>query len=96
MGPTALHGMLITKQGSVFAFGQNDVGQLGLNDNKKRTHPRLVDVSDRIVDAACGQKHTLLLSEMGKVFVMGKNDCGQLGTCSSRIALLLSRVSGPA
>lgn len=85
MGPTALHGMLITKQGSVFAFGQNDVGQLGLNDNKKRTHPRLVDVSDRIVDAACGQKHTLLLSEMGKVFVMGKNDCGQLGLGSEKI-----------
>lgn len=79
MGATALHGMLITKQGSVFAFGQNDSGQLGLNDEKKRSAPRLVDVSEKIVDAACGQKHTLLLSKSGAVFVMGKNDCGQLG-----------------
>lgn len=30
MGPSSLSGFLITKQGSAFAFGRNDAGQLGL------------------------------------------------------------------
>eukprot|EP00041_Stephanoeca_diplocostata_P030608 m.932265 g.932265 ORF g.932265 m.932265 type:complete len:585 (-) comp23787_c1_seq12:1873-3627(-) len=86
MGPSALSGFLITKQGSAFAFGRNDAGQLGLGDEKTRSFPRKVNVEARIVNAACGRRHALLLGEDGQVYACGKNDAGQLGIGKPKVA----------
>jgi alpha-tubulin suppressor-like RCC1 family protein len=80
MGPAALHGVVITKQGTAFSFGRNESGQLGLGDEKTRTYPRMIqNLGDKIIDAACGARHTLLLGASGKVYSCGKNTSGQLG-----------------
>ena len=36
------HTVLITKRGTVYAFGDNDEGQLGTGDLKKRLVPTLI------------------------------------------------------
>eukprot|EP00035_Acanthoeca_spectabilis_P020845 m.434863 g.434863 ORF g.434863 m.434863 type:complete len:581 (-) comp17780_c0_seq1:1385-3127(-) len=86
MGPVALHGVLITKQGSAFTFGRNDCGQLGLGDDKTRSFPRKVDIDAKIVNAACGQRHTLFLTDSGEVYACGKNEAGQLGVGRPKLA----------
>lgn len=59
--------------------GRNDCGQLGLGDDKTRSFPRKVDIDAKIVNAACGQRHTLFLTDSGEVYACGKNEAGQLG-----------------
>mgnify|MGYP006418948785 CR=1 FL=1 len=67
--------------GSVFSFGINSSGQLGLNDTGPRNLPtRILSLSDIcITSIACGHAHSLFLSEDGHVFACGANDHGQCG-----------------
>lgn len=86
MGPTALHGVILTKQGTAFSFGRNESGQLGLGDEKTRSFPRMIqNMADKIIDAACGARHTLLLGASGKVYTCGKNNSGQLGVGDAKM-----------
>ncbi|TYZ63890.1 hypothetical protein PybrP1_006253, partial [[Pythium] brassicae (nom. inval.)] len=70
---------------SVFGFGQNAYGELGLGDVADRNAPTRVAFCDgrRVVDVACGNEQTVLLCESGDVFACGYNDSGQCGTGST-------------
>lgn len=68
------------KSGSVYTFGQNDVGQLGLsNDVPEKGRPTKVEELDNCVQICCGGMHTLSLSNTGSVFSFGCDDEGALG-----------------
>ena len=75
--------MALTSDGKVFAWGENDSGQLGDGTTTNRTTPVAVDMSGalwaRAVTAiAAGDVHTVALTSDGKVFAWGDN-VGQLG-----------------
>jgi alpha-tubulin suppressor-like RCC1 family protein len=84
IGPSSYHGVMISNQGTVFSFGRNDQGQLGLGDTISRPSPRKLQLTHRVVDAACGRRHTILLLADGTVMAMGLNTSGQLGIGSSK------------
>lgn len=69
----------VTDDGSVYSWGQNDVGQLGDFNTTNMPYPALV-FSDSIVDVKCGTAHVVALKSDGVVITWGKNTNGQLGT----------------
>ena len=69
---------------SIYSFGYNSHGQLGLNDQLERSAPRPVRALPsnhiRAIIAACGSSHSLIVDQHGGVFSWGSNAHGQLGT----------------
>lgn len=73
------HTLVLLKNGSVFAFGWNEDGQLGLESSKTRQVP----IPKKIVKISAGALFSAALSETGKLFVWGSGEQGQLGLGNS-------------
>jgi len=69
----------IKANGTLWAWGANSVGQLGLGDWETRTTPSVIgtDSDWSVVDA--GQYHTIALKTNGIIWSWGYNGKGQLG-----------------
>ncbi|XP_024138390.1 probable E3 ubiquitin-protein ligase HERC4 isoform X2 [Oryzias melastigma] len=76
----------LSVSGSVFGWGRNDCGQLGLGDSRDRNAPTSVDSLNlkKTVSISCGKDHTAVLTKHGTVFTFGSGQFGQLGHNSSR------------
>ena len=65
------HTVCVTEDGSVFAFGANMNGQLGLGDTENRLVPTLLRgelASKSVVQVAAGGDRTVFMTSDGKVF----------------------------
>ena len=75
--------IFLSDTGLIYSYGKNTKGQLGLEDYKERNTPTLNELlvrdGERIIDVACGFKHTIALGVNGKVFSWGSNSNGQCG-----------------
>jgi alpha-tubulin suppressor-like RCC1 family protein len=85
--------MVLARDGTIYAFGRNDYGQLGngMTDNSM-TAVRVLkgeyngtmylgdDPKNRVVAIANGDYQSLALTEDGSLYAWGHNDRGQLGT----------------
>ena len=70
----------IAENGSVWAWGRNDYGQLGLGDGEMRDAPEELAL-DGVVQVAAGDYHTLFLTADGQVYGAGcSEDYDQLAT----------------
>lgn len=68
-----------TKYGNLLSCGQNEVGQLGFNDNViEKTRPALVvdETECKVIDISAGGMHSLYLTTNGEVWSFGCNDEG--------------------
>jgi hypothetical protein len=67
--------------GALYAWGHNDVAQLGNNSLTNRSTPALVAVPAgvRFVSLSAGNDHTLAVTATGAVYAWGSNATGQLG-----------------
>ncbi|XP_065295505.1 probable E3 ubiquitin-protein ligase HERC4 isoform X2 [Dermacentor albipictus] len=77
----ATHSVGLTPSGTVFVWGRNSCGQLGLSDQRDRVHPTVLKPlrSQRIKHICCGENHTAALTADGGVFTFGAGTYGQLG-----------------
>lgn len=77
----ATHSVGLTPSGTVFVWGRNSCGQLGLSDQRDRLHPTVLKPlrSQRIKHVCCGENHTAALTADGGVFTFGAGTHGQLG-----------------
>ena len=75
------HSFAVSLSGTVFGWGRNDHGQLGLGDLTNRTSPTLLkSLRTQDVRYVCaGKYHTAALTANGRVFTFGLNSSGQLG-----------------
>ncbi|XP_029986375.1 probable E3 ubiquitin-protein ligase HERC3 [Sphaeramia orbicularis] len=76
----------LSVSGSVFSWGRNHRGQLGLGDTEDRhtpTHVHSLDMK-KTVHVSCGEDHTAVLTKDGAVFTFGSGQHGQLGHNSFR------------
>ncbi|XP_037043609.1 probable E3 ubiquitin-protein ligase HERC4 isoform X1 [Bradysia coprophila] len=75
------HSFAVSKSGSVFGWGKNLFGQLGVNDNIDRPYPThlktLRSLGVRYV--AAGDDFSVFLTSDGQVFTSGAGTYGQLG-----------------
>lgn len=76
-----LHAVVVTGSGSVWTWGHNSDGQLGLGDTIRRSVPHAVLSLSAlvVVAAAAGASHSLVLTAGGQVWAFGNNQRGQLG-----------------
>lgn len=74
----------LTKKGVLYAFGQNNHGQLGIGNNLNTHDPSKVIFEDpseaaKIVNVTGGEHHSVAITSEGKVYAWGRNDEGQVG-----------------
>ena len=76
------HVLMLASDGCVYAWGNNEYGQLGIdNGGAMLTTPTLVSALQNkdIVAVAAGTRFSLALSKNGKVYSFGQNEKLQLG-----------------
>ena len=69
----------LKQNGTVWSYGLNNNGQLGLGDNENRIEPTQIEGLDNIKEISTGYSHSLALTKDGEVYAWGENTNGQLG-----------------
>jgi RCC1 and BTB domain-containing protein len=75
--------LVLTEEGQVYSFGQNNHGQLGLGNTQNVASPTPITELEDIIDLAAGACHALLLNDEGKIFGMGQGNLFQNGSLAS-------------
>ena len=65
--------------GSVWAFGNNSYGQLGLGHTATVWTPKKLRYPQGVLDLACGERHSICVTLKGEVWAWGDNLEGQSG-----------------
>ena len=73
------HSLLVRSDGSLWAWGRNASGELGLGDNVSRSIPARVGTATNWVSVAASWYHSLGIRSDGTLWGWGENDNGQLG-----------------
>lgn len=73
------HSAFVRADGTLFTMGLGTSGQLGEGETDEESGVREVRGLPRVVDVACGSRHTLVLTEEGVVYGFGERGMGQLG-----------------
>jgi LPXTG-motif cell wall-anchored protein len=75
------HSLALTSDGEVFAWGDNDLGQIGDGTTTERTTPVQIALPDGATAnmIAGGDDHSLALTAEGELLAWGYNGSGQLG-----------------
>jgi alpha-tubulin suppressor-like RCC1 family protein len=73
------HSLALDTKGKLYAWGRNDEGQLGLDDEENRTIPTLIKIELTFRTIAAGPSHSLALDIKSKLYAWGRNDDWQLG-----------------
>lgn len=75
------HSMAIDNKGTLWAWGENRMGQLGNGKSGNgEISPLPVEIMGGVASVSCGTQHTLILKTNGTLWVCGSNSSGQLGT----------------
>jgi len=75
------HSVCLTSEGEIYAWGQNNCGQIGSGTTTNQSTPRKVSATlgKRAISISCGQTSTMVALENGDVYGWGYNGNGQLG-----------------
>ena len=77
------HTLILKNDNSVYAFGNNEEGELGLKDKTIKTFKfnkiNFGKYSNQITQISAGTVHNLALTKDGRVFAWGSSQGGQLG-----------------
>ena len=73
------HSLFLKSDGSVWSFGYNLDGELGLGSSPGYTNLPQKVVSSNVTAVAAGNYHSLLRKSDGSLWMMGYNGSGQLG-----------------
>jgi alpha-tubulin suppressor-like RCC1 family protein len=93
------HSIALLNDGTVWAWGRNDDGELGLGDNFWRSTPVQVTTVSGVSGIVAGGTHTLALLGGGTVRAWGWNKFGQLGVgdnVSRAVPVSVTALSGVA
>ncbi|XP_055679804.1 probable E3 ubiquitin-protein ligase HERC4 isoform X2 [Lutzomyia longipalpis] len=77
----AHHSFALSTSGAIFAWGKNNFGQLGLNNETHHYYPQQIRGlrSLGVRHIACGDDFSVFLTADGRVFTCGLGSYGQLG-----------------
>ena len=96
------HSLALKDDGTVWAFGTNNYGQLGVGDTMNRDAPvQVKDPSDPttyltgVTAISAGYDYSLALKSDGTVWAWGSNECGRLGDNTTDSKNTPVQVKGP-
>ena len=83
--------------GSVYATGSNNSGQLGVGDTSDRLSLTAMTLPDgkTVQSVACGYYHTVVIMTDESVYATGSNNSGQLGTGDTDYRTILTAITIP-
>jgi len=81
------HSIGLKSDGTLWAWGDNDYGQLGDGSTTERYLPKKTGTDNKWVSIAAGDGHTLALKSDGSLWAWGMNDDGQIGTAQRPFAI---------
>ncbi len=90
----AYHTVALKNDGTVWAWGWNDCGQLGDGTTTNRTIPVQVKGISDVVAIAAGMYHTVALKNDGTVWAWGVNEYGKLGDGTTNNSFTPVQVNG--
>jgi alpha-tubulin suppressor-like RCC1 family protein len=73
------YALVLETDGSVWAWGANDQGELGLGDTQSRNVPTKIAGLSNIVAIAAGRTSAYAVSAAGLVYAWGANGSGEIG-----------------
>lgn len=73
------HSLAVKTNGTLWAWGQNNFGQLGDGTNTNRTVQTQIGSDNKWMSVVAGQDHNLGLKSDGTLWAWGQNNFGQLG-----------------
>ena len=73
------YSLALKSGGTLYAWGKNDRGQLGIGSTENKTTPRQVGNADDWKTIAAGKSHSLAIKSDGTLYAWGANHVGQLG-----------------
>ena len=73
------HSLVIKTDGTLWAWGDNGYGELGLGDTSPRDVPTQVGVGTDWIAVSSGDFHTIAIKTDGTLWSWGVNDYGELG-----------------
>eukprot|EP00466_Bigelowiella_natans_P005440 jgi/Bigna1/136959/aug1.36_g11667 len=71
--------MILTTDGTLYAYGRNQYGCLGIGRDPSSSIPKPIKTSVKFSQVATGQAHAIAVSVDGKTYGWGDNYYGQLG-----------------
>eukprot|EP00761_Pharyngomonas_kirbyi_P009679 gb/GECH01009697.1/.p1 GENE.gb/GECH01009697.1/~~gb/GECH01009697.1/.p1 ORF type:complete len:1087 (+),score=371.39 gb/GECH01009697.1/:1-3261(+) len=75
----AKHMLAVDDRGSVWCWGNNKCGQLGIPDIQQSLEPQQISSLENIVTVHCGLFHSAAITQCGQVFTWGQGSHGELG-----------------
>jgi len=88
------HTAVVKNDGTVWTWGDNSHGQLGIGTLYEKASPVQVKFIANAVSVAAGYYHTAALKKDGTVWCWGDNENGQLGDATTEERLYPVRVKG--
>lgn len=88
------HTLALKNDGTLYAFGENNYGQLGDNSKTFRKSPIQVKNLSNVIDFDTSNSHSIAATGDGSVWLWGMNDLGQLGTGNNKNTLVPTLVEG--
>lgn len=76
------YSFFITNTGCVYATGAGENGRLGSGSNNNICIPKKIDISDKIIDIACGSTHACFLTINNEVYTSGQRSYNGYSTDS--------------
>jgi alpha-tubulin suppressor-like RCC1 family protein len=77
------HAAFLMEDDRIFTFGRNQSGQLGIGDTVDREDPVELKcehfIDDKVIEIACGDRHTMFVTQKGFLYACGHNFNYQLG-----------------
>jgi len=73
------HALALKNDGTLWAWGYNDFGQLGIGTDVSKNVPTKVGTATNWKDISTGGFHSLATKDNGTLWAWGDNDLGQLG-----------------
>lgn len=87
-------GAAIKNDGTLYAWGDNQHGQLGQNDTTQRLSPTQVGSASNWVKVSCGDRFMFALNSDGELWACGRGTFGALGLGMIGDVLVLTQVPG--